>query len=187
MGYREIPFSHEIYIEQEDFMEEPPKNYFRLVPGKEVRLKHAYIIKCEEVIKDEKTGEVIELRCTYDPMTKSGSDISGKKVKGTIHWVSAAQAIKAEVRLYDNLFLKENPEEDGEDFIANLNPNSLESITTSLIEPSVSGAVSGNRYQFFRHGYFSIDPDSTDKMLVFNRVVSLKDGWAKIQKAQNKG
>ena len=185
MGYREIPFSQEIYIEQEDFMENPPKKYFRLMPGSEVRLKYAYIIKCEEVIKDEKTGEVLELRCTYDPDTKSGSDTSGKKVKGTIHWVSAAQAVRAEVRLYDNLFLKENPEEDGEDFIANLNPNSLEKITTSMIEPSVAGASSGTRYQFFRHGYFSIDPDSTDNLLVFNRVVSLKDGWAKIQKAQS--
>lgn len=184
MGTREIPFSNEIYIEQEDFMEEPPKNYFRLSPGKEVRLKHAYIIKCERVVKNEDTGEILEIHCTYDPDTKSGSDTSGKKVKGTLHWVSAAQAVKAEVRLYNNLFLKENPEEDGDDFRVNLNPNSIECLDSCLIEPSLSTVVTGSKYQFFRHGFFSIDKDSCNEKTVFNRIVSLKDTWAKLQKAQ---
>jgi glutaminyl-tRNA synthetase len=183
MGFREIPFSREIYIEQEDFMENPPKKYFRLSPGSEVRLKHAYIIKCTEVIKDEKTGEIKELRCTYDPETKSGMPQGNRKVKGTLHWVSARHAIPAEVRLYDNLFLKENPddEEDG-DFIANLNPKSIEVLDSALVEPGLAGVEPGSRFQFLRQGYFCVDPDSTSERLIFNRIVSLKDTWAKMQK-----
>jgi glutaminyl-tRNA synthetase len=183
MGFREIPFSREIYIEQEDFMENPPKKYFRLSPGSEVRLKHAYIIKCTEVIKDEKTGEIKELRCTYDPETKSGMSQGNRKVKGTLHWVSAGHAVPAEVRLYDNLFIKENPddEEDG-DFIANINPESIEVLESALVEPGLIGAEPGSRFQFLRQGYFCVDPDSTSERLIFNRIVSLKDTWAKMQK-----
>ncbi|MDK2824792.1 MAG: glutaminyl-tRNA synthetase [Clostridia bacterium] len=180
MGSRKIPFCREIYIEQEDFMENPPKKFFRLTPGKEVRLKHAYIIKCERVIKDENTGEIIELRCTYDPQTKSGEDTSGKKVKGTLHWVSAHHALKAEVRLYDHLFIEESSEGESETKMV-LNPNSLEKLT-SFVEPSLKNASIGNSYQFLRNGYFCVDPDSTDNKLVFNRIVGLRDTWAKIKK-----
>ncbi|WP_066637914.1 glutamine--tRNA ligase/YqeY domain fusion protein [Desulfolucanica intricata] len=185
MGSRKIPFSRVLYIEQEDFREDPPKKFFRLAPGREVRLKHAYIIKCERVVKDEKTGEIIELHCTYDPQTRSGMSSEVRKVKGTLHWVSAAHAVKAEIRLYDHLFTKENPEDDTEnaDFTANLNPNSLERLTDCWIEPGLAGAVPGSRYQFLRQGYFCVDPDSSGDALVFNRIVSLKDSWAKIQKA----
>ncbi len=186
MGSRKMPFSRVIYIEQEDFMEDPPKKYFRLRPGQEVRLKHAYIIKCEQVIKDQQTGEILELRCSYDPSTKSGSDTSGKKVKGTIHWVSAAHAIKAEVRLYEHLLSTETAEgeEAGSDFKTKLNPNSLERLTNCLLEPSFAGAVPGSRYQFLRNGYFSVDTvDSTPEAPVFNRIASLRDTWAKIQKS----
>lgn len=183
MGSRQIPFSREIYIERDDFMEDPPKKFFRLAPGREVRLKHAYIIKCERVVKDEKTGEIVELHCTYDPETRSGSSTNVRKVKGTLHWVSAPHAIEAEVRLYDHLFLKENPEED-DDFKDNLNPNSLETLTSCRVEPGLAGAEPGSRYQFLRQGYFCVDPDSSGGKLVFNRIVSLKDTWAKIQKAQ---
>ena len=188
MGKRTIPFSREIYIEQEDFMENPPKKYFRLTPGQEVRLKHAYIIKCERVVKDDK-GDVIEVRCTYDPETKSGGVNSGKKVKGTIHWVSAAHSISAEVRLYDYLLTEEQPvredQEDmpADDFLSQLNPHSLETLTGCKVEPSLLSAREGDKYQFLRQGYFSVDPDSKPGKLVFNRVVSLKDSWAKIQKA----
>lgn len=181
LGSRKLPFSRVIYIEKSDFMENPPKKFFRLAPGREVRLKHAYIIKCEEVIKDEKTGEIIELRCTYDPATRSGMDTSGKKVKGTLHWVSAAHAVSAEVRLYDHLFTKANPEEDG-DFKQNINPNSLEVLSACLVEPSLADAKPADRYQFLRQGYFSVDPDTANGTLVFNRIVSLKDSWAKMQK-----
>lgn len=186
MGTRKVPFSRVLYIEQDDFREDPPKKFFRLAPGREVRLKHAYIIKCERVVKDERTGEIVELHCTYDPETRSGSPASARKVKGTLHWVSAAHALQAEVRLYDRLFLKENPEdvEDGGDFKANFNPNSLEKLTSCWVEPSLAGARPGSRYQFLRQGYFCVDPDSSDEKLVFNRIVSLKDTWAKIQKAQ---
>lgn len=182
LGSRTLLFSREIYIEQEDFMEDPPKKYFRLSPGKEVRLKHAYIIKCERVVKDEKTGEVVELHCTYDPQTRSGLDQSGRKVKGTLHWVSARHAVPAEVRLYDHLFINasdqaENGEQQEEDMI--LNPDSLERLTNCLIEPSVQGAKPGDRFQFMRQGYFCVDLDSTADRLVFNRIVSLKDSWAK--------
>jgi len=182
LGSRQMPFSQVIYIERDDFMEDPPKKFFRLAPGREVRLKHAYIIKCERVVKDEQTGEVIELRCTYDPDTRSGMSPNTRKVKGTLHWVSAEQAVKTEVRLYDHLFLKENPEEDG-NFTANLNLNSLEVLTGCLLEPVMAGAERGTRYQFLRHGYFFVDPvDSKTGAPVFNRIVSLKDSWAKIQK-----
>ncbi|HBX23199.1 MAG TPA: glutamine--tRNA ligase/YqeY domain fusion protein [Desulfotomaculum sp.] len=182
LGSRQMPFSQVVYIEQDDFMEDPPKKFFRLAPGREVRLKHAYIIKCERVVKDEQTGEVIELRCTYDPDTRSGMSPDTRKVKGTLHWVSAEQAVKAEVRLYDHLFLKEHPEEDA-NFTINLNPNSLEVLTGCMLEPVMTGAERGTRYQFLRHGYFFVDPlNSQTGALVFNRIVSLKDSWAKIQK-----
>ncbi len=186
MGSRKIPFSRVLYIEQEDFCENPPKKYFRLAPGQEVRLKHAYIIKCQQVVKDEQTGEVVELHCTYDPETRSGADTSGRKVKGTIHWVSAAHAHTAEVRLYEHLLLDENPdgETDDADFKMKLNPSSLESLTACLVEPSLAGAAPGSRYQFLRQGYFCIDSvDSSPEALVFNRIVPLRDSWAKIQKA----
>ncbi|MBF7081463.1 glutamine--tRNA ligase/YqeY domain fusion protein [Desulfallas sp. Bu1-1] len=183
MGSRQIPFSRVIYIERDDFMEDPPKKFFRLAPGREVRLKHAYIIKCERVVKDEQTGAIIELRCTYDPATRSGMATETRKVKGTLHWVSAAHAVEAEVRLYDHLFLKESPDED-EDFKANLNPNSLETLTGCMVEPGLASAAPGSRYQFLRQGYFSVDPDTSGNKPVFNRIVSLKDTWAKIKKAQ---
>ncbi len=185
MGNRTIPFSREIYIEQEDFMENPIKKFFRLAPGQEVRLKNAYFIKCEEVIKDQDTGEVIELRCTYDPETKSGSGTSTRKVKGTLHWVSAPQAIKAEVRLYDYLLSEEEDTEEGEkDFKKDINSNSLERLTSCMIEPSLLQATPDQRYQFLRQGYFCLDAkDSTAELPVFNRVVGLRDSWAKAQKA----
>lgn len=175
MGVRKIPFSREIYIEQEDFMENPPKKYFRLFPGNEVRLKHAYFIKCEEVIKDE-NGEVIELRCTYDPETKSGSGFTGRKVKGTIHWVDATNAVPAEFRLYDSLVLDEE-EDDGGTFLDHINPNSLE-ISHGFVEPNMKDAKAHDKFQFFRHGYFNVDPKhTTSDSLVFNRVVSLKSSF----------
>ncbi|EAX47665.1 Glutamine--tRNA ligase [Thermosinus carboxydivorans Nor1] len=182
-GTRKIPFSRVIYIEQDDFMENPPKKFFRLSPGQEVRLKHAYIIKCERVVKDEQTGEIIELRCTYDPETRSGAGAS-RKVKGTLHWVSAAHAVPAEVRLYDYLLLddKEEEETEGDDFLAKLNPASLVTLTNCLVEPSLAGAAPGSRYQFLRQGYFCVDPDSANGKLVFNRIVGLRDSWAKLQK-----
>lgn len=185
MGSRFIPFSREIYIEQDDFMEVPIKKFFRLAPGQEVRLKNAYFIKCEEVIKDQETGEVIELRCTYDPETKSGSGTSTRKVKGTLHWVSAPQAIKAEVRLYDYLLSEDENTEEGEnDFKKDINPNSLERLTSCMVEPSLLQATADQRYQFLRQGYFCLDSkDSTSELPVFNRVVGLRDSWAKAQKA----
>jgi glutaminyl-tRNA synthetase len=185
MGNRVIPFSREIYIEQDDFMEIPIKKFFRLAPGQEVRLKNAYFIKCEEVIKDQETGEVIELRCTYDPETKSGSGTSTRKVKGTLHWVSAPQAIKAEVRLYDYLLSEDENTDEGEnDFKKDINPNSLERLTSCMVEPSLLQATADQRYQFLRQGYFCLDAkDSTLELPVFNRVVGLRDSWAKAQKA----
>ncbi len=184
LGSRKVPFSRVLYIEQEDFMENPPKKFFRLSPGSEVRLKHAYIIKCEQVVKDEKTGQVVEIHCTYDPETRSGSSAEVRKVKGTLHWVSAAHARQAEVRLYDRLFVKENPDEekDGADFTTNLNPSSLEKLPSCWVEPSLADDAAGSGYQFLRQGYFSMDPDSTTGAPVFNRIVSLKDSWAKMQK-----
>lgn len=180
-GSRKIPFSREIYIEQGDFMENPPRKFFRLTPGKEVRLKHAYIIKCEEVIKDEETGEVIEVHCTYDPETKSGSDTSGKKVKGTLHWVSAKHAINAEIKLYDRLLVEDESEEEtnNADFISKLNPNSLETLTACKVEPTLKEVKPGDTFQFLRTGYFCVDKDSTEDKLIFNRTVALRDSWAK--------
>jgi glutaminyl-tRNA synthetase len=185
MGIREIPFAREIYIEQEDFMEDPPKKFFRLRPGGEVRLKSAYIIQCQEVIKDDQ-GRIVELHCTYDPDSKSGGPNAGRRVKGTLHWVSAQHAIPAEVRLYDQLFLKENPddEEEGKDFTSFLNPDSLEVLKDSLVEPSLADAAVESSYQFLRQGYFVVDPDSSSGKLVFNRIVGLRDSWAKIQNKQ---
>ncbi|NPV66938.1 MAG: glutamine--tRNA ligase/YqeY domain fusion protein [Anaerolineae bacterium] len=181
MGTRLVPFSRVLYIEQDDFMEDPPAKFYRLAPGREVRLRYAYFIKCVDVVKDAQ-GQVVELRCTYDPATRGGDAPDGRKVKATLHWVSAAHAIQAEARLYDHLFLKANPDdvEEGQDFTANLNPNSLEIVPTCWVEPSVAGAAPGTRYQFERIAYFCVDPDSTPEKLVFNRTVSLRDKWAKI-------
>ncbi|MBW2319076.1 MAG: glutamine--tRNA ligase/YqeY domain fusion protein [Deltaproteobacteria bacterium] len=190
MGTRKVPFSRELYIEQEDFREDPPKKFFRLAPGREVRLKHAYYVTCVSVIKNEKTGAVTELHCTYDSETRGGWSKDGRKVKGTLHWVSAAHALKAEVRLYDHLFLKENPIEakDGTDFKADLNPDSLETLTRCRVEPSLADVQPASRYQFLRQGYFCLDSvDSSPGLLVFNRTATLRDTWAKIQKAQEKG
>jgi len=185
MGSRKVPFSRVLYIEREDFREDPPKQYFRLAPGREVRLRYAYFIKCVEVVKDPSTGEVTELRCTYDPETRGGNAPDGRKVKATIHWVSAEHAVAAEVRLYDNLFLAPNPagEEEGRDFTENLNPSSLEVLTECRLEPGISSAKPGDRFQFERLGYFCVDPDSGPEGLVFNRTVQLRDTWAKIEKA----
>ncbi len=187
MGTRKVSFSRVLYIEQDDFREDPPKGFFRLAPGREARLRYAYIVKCEEVVKDPKTGAVVELRCTYDPESKSGSARSGRKVKATLHWVSAVHAIEAEVRLYDHLFAAENPDdvEEGVDWTSGINPKSLETLTSCRVEPILAGAAPGNRYQFERLGYFSVDMvDSSDRRLVFNRTVTLRDSWAKIEKAQ---
>ncbi len=189
MGMRKIPFSRVLYIEKDDFQEVPPKKFFRLTPGQEVRLKHAYYIKCDSVIKDKKTGEVIELHCTYDPETRGGGSPDGRKVKGTLHWVTAEHSLNAEVRLYNSLFIKENPDDikESEDFKVNLNPNSLEILSSCKVEPSLAKAKAENRYQFLRQGYFCIDSkDSSSKKLIFNRIVSLKDTWAKIEKKQEK-
>ncbi|MBN1643496.1 MAG: glutamine--tRNA ligase/YqeY domain fusion protein [Dehalococcoidales bacterium] len=185
-GTRKVPFSRVLYIEQEDFMEEAPPKYFRLTPGREVRLRYAYFVKCVGVKKDEKSGKVIEIHCTYDPATRGGDAPDGRKVKSTIHWVSAAHALEAEVRLYENLFTKEDPVdvEEGADFMSNVNRNSLEVLTSCRIEPFLKNAAPGSRYQFERIGYFCVDPDSTPEKLVFNRTVSLRDDWAKIQKQQ---
>ena len=184
-GSHKIPFSRVLYIERDDFMEDPPKKFFRLAPGREVRLKHAYIIKCERVIKDENTGEVVELRCTYDPETKSGSSQEGRKVKGTLHWLTVAHAQPAEVRLYNHLFLKENPADEKEypDPKSSLNPDSLEIVQDAFIEPFLKDAVGGDRFQFLRLGYFCVDnEDATPGAPVFNRTVTLRDTWAKIAK-----
>ncbi len=186
MGTRKVPFSRVLYIERDDFREVPPKKFFRLAPGQEVRLRYAYIIKCVGVVKDERTGEVIELRCTYDPETRTGGPQAGRKVKGTIHWVSAAHALDAELRLYEHLFVKADAGEvpEGQDYTVNLNPHSLERLTGCKVEPSLAGAQTGSRYQFERQGYFCVDPDSAAGRLVFNRTVALRDSWAKIEKAQ---
>jgi glutaminyl-tRNA synthetase len=186
MGTRKVPFSRVLYIEQEDFREVPPPKYFRLAPGREIRLRYAYFVTCTGVKKDTKTGEVIEVHCTYDPATRGGNAPDGRKVKSTIHWVSAAHALEAEARLYDNLFTKEDPTEveEGADFMSNINRNSLEVLTSCRIEPFLVGAAPGSRYQFERMGYFCVDSDSTSQKLVFNRTVSLRDDWAKIQKQQ---
>lgn len=187
-GTRKIPFSRILYIEREDFHEDPPKKYFRLAPGGEVRLKNAYIIKCEGFIRDEKTGEIKEVHCTYYPESKSGKPGAKRKVKGTLHWVSADHALKAEVRLYDHLLLDQNEgteeQEEEKDFIKQLNLNSLEVLADCLVEPSLAGAAPGNRYQFMRKGYFYVDSDSTSDKLVFSRIVSLRDTWDRILKAE---
>ena len=186
MGSRKVPFSRVLYIEQDDFQESPPKKFFRLAPGREVRLRYAYYITCVKVVKDENTGQVVELHCTYDPETRGGSSPDGRKVKATLHWVSAAHAIEAEARLYDHLFIKENPSDEKDaDFKEFLNPNSLE-ILTCYVEPSLAGAAPGSRCQFERLGYFCVDyVDSSDNKLVFNRTVTLRDTWARIQKARH--
>jgi len=188
-GTRTVPFSRVLYIEQDDFREVPPKQFYRLSPGREVRLRYGYFVKCTGVAKDEKTGEIAEIHCTYDPATRGGNAPDGRKVKSTIHWVSAAHAVEAEVRLYDNLFNREDPGDtgEGETFIANLNPNSLEVLAGCKLEPSLAGAAEGDRYQFERLGYFCVDPDSSPGKLVFNRTVALRDTWAKIEKAQQGG
>ncbi len=186
-GRRKVPFSRELYIERDDFREDPPKKFYRLAPGREVRLRYAYFIRCEQVIKDEQTGEVIELRCSYDPATLGGKAPDGRKVKGTIHWVSAPHALRAEVRLYDHLFSKPNPLDvpDGGSYLDYLNPNSLEVLPDCPVEPSLSQAQPGDRYQFERLGYFCVDTrDSAPGKPVFNRVVTLRDTWAKIERQQ---
>jgi len=184
MGTRKAPFSKVLYIERDDFREDPPKQYYRLAPGREVRLRYAYFVTCTGVVKAEKTGEIVEIRCTYDPATRGGNAPDGRKVKSTIHWVSAVHAIDAEVRLYDTLFAKENPgdESEGSDFTADLNSNSLEVLTSCKLEPSLLGAAPGSRCQFERLGYFCVDPDSAPGKLVFNRTVALRDSWAKIER-----
>ena len=187
MGSRTVPFSRVLYIEQEDFREDPPKQYFRLAPGREVRLRYGYFITCTGVVKDA-AGQVTEIHCTYDPATRGGNAPDGRKVKSTIHWVSAEHAVDAEVRLYDTLFTREDPNqvEEGQDFTANLNPQSLEVLSGAKLEPSLLGAKSGAKYQFERLGYFSVDPDTAPEKLVFNRTVALRDTWAKIEKKTEK-
>ena len=182
-GKRKVPFSKVLYIEQDDFREDPPKKYYRLSPGREVRLRYGYFITAKTVVKNDR-GEVVEVHCTYDPATRGGNAPDGRKVKSTIHWVSAAHAIDAEVRIYDKLFTKEDPNqvEEGQEFTANLNPNSLEVIAQAKLEPSLANAPIEGRYQFERLGYFCVDPDSRPGHLVFNRTVALKDAWAKIEK-----
>jgi glutaminyl-tRNA synthetase len=184
-GSRQVPFSRVLYIEQEDFKEDPPPKYFRLSPGREVRLRSAYFVRCERVVKDE-AGQVVELRCSYDPATRGGSSPDGRRVQATLHWVSAAHAVPAEVRLYDHLFTQEDPDDlpEGADWKAGLNPGSLETLTGCLVEPSLAGAAPGERFQFERLGYFCVDPESTPERPVFNRSVTLRDAWAKIEKAQ---
>lgn len=184
MGSRVVPFSRVLYIEQEDFMEQPPGKFFRLAPGREVRLKHAYIIKCEQVVKDEQTGEILEVRCTYDRESKSGGATSGRKVKGTLHWVSAAHAAPVEVRLYDHLFADDTAGDiNGEDGQNALNPMSLTVLQQAMMEPGLANAPAGSHYQFLRQGYFCADSDSRPGAPVFNRIVSLRDSWAKAQNA----
>jgi glutaminyl-tRNA synthetase len=185
MGVRTVPFSRVLWIERDDVREVPPPKYFRLFPGNEVRLRYAYIVRCTGVVKDERTGEVVEVRCTYDPASRGGQAGEGRRVKGTIHWVSAAHAAPAEARLYDRLFTVPDPgdEADGRDFIATLNPASMETVPGAWVEPSLAEAGPGSRFQFERLGYFSVDPDTTPGHLVVNRTVSLRDTWAKIEKA----
>jgi len=187
-GTRKVPFARVLYIEQDDFREAPPTDFFRLAPGREVRMRWAYFIKCVDLVKDKQTGEVVELHCTYDPQTRGGNAPDGRKVKGTIHWVAAAQAVDAEVRLYDHLFNKPDPDDapEGQDYRVNLNPNSLVTLPSCKLEPSLAGAAAGSRYQFERQGYFCADPDTAPRKPVFNRTVSLRDSWAKIEKSQQK-
>jgi len=186
-GTRKVPFSREIYIERDDFMEDPPKGFFRLAPGREVRLRYAYFITCTEVIKDQ-GGQIVEIHCKYDPATRGGNAPDGRKVQSTLHWVSVARGIKAEVRLYDHLFTKEilSDTDQGEELRSSLNPNSLEVLTFCTVEPFLAGAKVGTRYQFERLGYFCVDPESSPEKLVFNRTVALRDKWAKIRKANSR-
>ena len=182
MGTRKVPFSKVLYIEQDDFREDPPKGYFRLAPGREVRLRYGYLVTCNSVVKDA-AGNIVEIHCTYDPATRGGTTPDGRKVKSTIHWVSAAHAVECEARLYETLFTKENPNEtaEGQEFTVNLNPHSLEVVSGAKVEPSVRDAVVGTRNQFERLGYFCLDPDSTSDKLVFNRTIALRDSWSKIE------
>ena len=184
-GTRQVPFSGVVYIERDDFREDPPKKFFRLAPGREVRLMHAYYITCREVVKDA-AGNVVELRCTYDPATRGGSSPDGRKIQGTLHWVSAEHALDVEVRLYEHLFTRPDPENvpNDQDFTANINPDSLKVLNGVKVEPTLAGAAPGSRYQFLRTGYFCVDPDSSTDKLVFNRAVSLRDTWAKIEKKE---
>ncbi len=186
MGERKVMFSRVIYIERDDFREDPPKKFYRLAPGREVRLRYAYFIKCTGVVKDDQTGEITELRCEYDPKTRGGDSPDGRKVKATLHWVSAAHALEAEVRLYDHLFLKADPNdvEEGRSFKDYINPDSLIVLKSCRVEPCLASAPAGSRYQFERQGYFCVDRDSSDGRPVFNRTVSLRDTWAKIEKSQ---
>jgi len=187
-GTRNVPFSRVLYIERDDFREDPPKQYYRLSPGREVRLRYGYFITCTNVVKNDR-GEVIEVHCSYDPATRGGNAPDGRKVKSTIHWVSAAHAVEAEVRLYDRLFVVPDPndETDGRGFMDYLNPDSLKILTACRVEPGLADATPGSLYQFERHGYFSVDPDSAQGKPVFNRTVGLRDSWAKIEKAQKAG
>lgn len=184
MGTRQVPFSRVLYIERDDFREDPPRQFFRLAPGREVRLRYAYYLTCTGVVKDEASGEIRELHCTYDPATRGGWSPDGRQVKSTIHWVSARHAIPAEVRVYDNLLLHPEPADDGDNYLASVNPQSLEVLTTCYLEPSLAHATPGSRYQFERQGYFCVDPDSRPEALVFNRTVTLRDTWARIEKGQ---
>jgi glutaminyl-tRNA synthetase len=185
-GTRIVPFSRELYIERDDFMEDPPRKFYRLAPGREVRLRYAYFVTCTDVIKDE-DGKVVELHCTYDPATRGGDAPDGRRVKATLHWVSAQHALEAEVREYERLFAAPDPMDvpEGTDFVTNLTPDSLK-VSTCQIEPSVQDAAPGTRYQFERKGYYCVDPDSTSDHLVFNQTISLRDSWAKIQQQRKK-
>jgi glutaminyl-tRNA synthetase len=184
MGTRRVPFSRVLYIEGDDFRENPPRKYFRLSPGTEVRLRYAYLVRCVGVVKDERTGEVVEVRCTYDPATRGGDAPDGRRVKGTIHWVSAPHTAPAEVRLYEHLFLTPNPGA-ADDYRTHLNPRSLERLTGCRVEPGLAAAAPGARYQFERTGYFCVDAvDSAPGRLVFNRTASLRDSWAKLERAE---
>ncbi len=187
MGSRKVPFSRVVYIEQDDFREDPPKGFFRLSPGREIRLKDAYYITCLDVVKDEITGEVVELHCNYDPESRGGRSADRRKVRGTSHWVSEAHALDAEVRLYDTLFSAADPNDEsgGVDFTALLNPNSLETLTGCKVEPSLAGAAPGSTYQFLRNGYYCVDSvDSSPGKLVFNRTVPLRDSWARAERGR---
>ena len=185
MGTRKLPFSRELYVERDDFREDPPRKFYRLSPGREVRLRYGYLITCTDVVKDEATGEVVELRCTYDPETRGGQAPDGRRVRGTIHWVSAAHSLPAELRLYDHLFLTEHPDQ-ADDPLSDLNPASLEVLRSARVEPGLAAAEPGDRLQFERQGYFAVDPDSRPGALVFNRTVPLRDSWARIEKASRR-
>ena len=189
MGSRKVPFSREVYIERDDFREDPPSRFFRLAPGREVRLRYACYITCQEVVKDPDTGEIVELHCTYDPESVGGSTPDGRRVRGTLHWVSARHALPAEVRLYDKLLRDSDEEdEDSRDFISLLNPDSLQTLTSCQVEPGLANAKPGSRYQFERQGYFCADTrDSRPGSPVFNRTVSLRDSWARIEQSQSGG